>query len=35
MDTLDWAFEFRDAPDLDAAGETLTLKLGSFVEAER
>jgi hypothetical protein len=33
MDTLDWAFEFRDAPDLDAAGETLTRKLESLVEA--
>jgi integrase len=33
MDTLDWAFEFRDAPDLDAAGEALTGKLESFVAA--
>jgi hypothetical protein len=33
MDTLDWAFEFRDARDLDAAGEALTRKLESFVEA--
>jgi len=32
-DTLDWAYEFRDAPDLQTAGGTLTRKLEAFVEA--
>jgi hypothetical protein len=33
MTTLEWAFEFRDAPDLEAAGVALTRKLESFVVA--
>jgi hypothetical protein len=33
MSALDWAFEFRNAPDLEAAGEALARKLEFFVEA--
>ena len=33
MTTLEWAYEFRDAPDLERAGEALTRKLESFVVA--
>lgn len=30
---LDWVYEFRDAPDLEAAGQALTRKLEAFVVA--
>jgi hypothetical protein len=33
MTTLDWAFEFREAPDLERAGEALTRRIESFVLA--
>ncbi len=31
MSTLEWVYEFRDAPDLERAGEALTRKLKSLV----
>lgn len=33
MTMLEWAYEFRDAPDLERAGEAHTRKLESFVVA--